>query len=166
MQAIELVQPGHHRPRCRRRPGPSPAPATRQGVVVLTCGTWSNVIRLLPPLTIGDALLAEGLDVLGGGGPLRARRRLATGLSARPADRRTQLHHGRGQGTPLLGRHLARSSREGLHADVVGAGVEVGPDAVEDGCSSPHATMASTTRSLPPSAKSSSAKPRRRKLFW
>ena len=38
----------------------------REGVVVLTCGTWSNVIRLLPPLTIDDALLADGLDVLGG----------------------------------------------------------------------------------------------------
>ncbi len=35
-----------------------------QGVVVLTCGTYGNVIRLLPPLVIPDHLLAEGLDVL------------------------------------------------------------------------------------------------------
>jgi 4-aminobutyrate aminotransferase/(S)-3-amino-2-methylpropionate transaminase len=35
-------------------------------VVVLTCGTWGNVIRLLPPLTIGEDLLADGLDVLAG----------------------------------------------------------------------------------------------------
>ncbi|MEO7195396.1 MAG: aminotransferase class III-fold pyridoxal phosphate-dependent enzyme, partial [Pseudonocardiaceae bacterium] len=34
------------------------------GVVVLTCGTYSNVIRLLPPLVIPPELLAEGLDVL------------------------------------------------------------------------------------------------------
>ncbi|WP_170315590.1 4-aminobutyrate--2-oxoglutarate transaminase [Nakamurella deserti] len=34
------------------------------GVVVLTCGSYGNVIRLLPPLVIGDALLSEGLDVL------------------------------------------------------------------------------------------------------
>jgi 4-aminobutyrate aminotransferase/(S)-3-amino-2-methylpropionate transaminase len=34
------------------------------GVVVLTCGTHGNVIRLLPPLVIPDDLLAEGLDVL------------------------------------------------------------------------------------------------------
>jgi 4-aminobutyrate aminotransferase / (S)-3-amino-2-methylpropionate transaminase / 5-aminovalerate transaminase len=34
------------------------------GVVVLTCGTYGNVIRLLPPLVIGDELLTEGLDVL------------------------------------------------------------------------------------------------------
>ena len=31
---------------------------------MLTCGTYGNVIRLLPPLAIGDDLLAEGLDVL------------------------------------------------------------------------------------------------------
>ncbi len=35
-----------------------------QGVVILTCGTYGNVIRLLPPLVIGDELLSEGLDVL------------------------------------------------------------------------------------------------------
>jgi 4-aminobutyrate aminotransferase / (S)-3-amino-2-methylpropionate transaminase / 5-aminovalerate transaminase len=34
------------------------------GVIVLTCGTYGNVIRFLPPLTISDALLNEGLDVL------------------------------------------------------------------------------------------------------
>ncbi|HEX7308917.1 4-aminobutyrate--2-oxoglutarate transaminase [Lentzea sp.] len=37
-----------------------------QGVVVLTCGTYGNVIRLLPPLVIPDDLLTEGLDVLEG----------------------------------------------------------------------------------------------------
>ncbi|GAA3462604.1 4-aminobutyrate--2-oxoglutarate transaminase [Saccharothrix longispora] len=36
------------------------------GVVVLTCGTRGNVVRLLPPLTIPDEVLAEGLDVLEG----------------------------------------------------------------------------------------------------
>ncbi|XVS62377.1 4-aminobutyrate--2-oxoglutarate transaminase [Actinosynnema sp. CA-299493] len=36
------------------------------GVIVLTCGTRGNVIRLLPPLVIPDELLAEGLDVLEG----------------------------------------------------------------------------------------------------
>ncbi|WP_029145820.1 4-aminobutyrate--2-oxoglutarate transaminase [Microbacterium luticocti] len=33
-----------------------------QGVIVLTCGTYGNVIRFLPPLSIDDALLSEGLD--------------------------------------------------------------------------------------------------------
>jgi 4-aminobutyrate aminotransferase/(S)-3-amino-2-methylpropionate transaminase len=31
--------------------------------VTLTCGTFGNVFRFLPPLAIGDDLLAEGLDV-------------------------------------------------------------------------------------------------------
>ncbi|MFT4218933.1 MAG: 4-aminobutyrate--2-oxoglutarate transaminase [Microbacterium sp.] len=35
-----------------------------EGVIVLTCGTYSNVIRFLPPLSIPDALLHEGLDVV------------------------------------------------------------------------------------------------------
>jgi 4-aminobutyrate aminotransferase/(S)-3-amino-2-methylpropionate transaminase len=35
-----------------------------QGVIVLTCGTYGNVIRFLPPLSIGDDLLHEGLDVV------------------------------------------------------------------------------------------------------
>jgi 4-aminobutyrate aminotransferase/(S)-3-amino-2-methylpropionate transaminase len=35
-----------------------------EGVVVLTAGTYGNVFRFLPPLTIGDDLLNEGLDVL------------------------------------------------------------------------------------------------------
>ncbi len=34
------------------------------GVVVLTCGTYGNVIRFLPPLSIGDDLLHEGIDVV------------------------------------------------------------------------------------------------------
>jgi 4-aminobutyrate aminotransferase / (S)-3-amino-2-methylpropionate transaminase / 5-aminovalerate transaminase len=38
--------------------------AREQGVIVLTCGTYGNVLRLLPPLTISDELLNEGLDVL------------------------------------------------------------------------------------------------------
>ena len=38
--------------------------AHAEGVIVLTCGTHGNVLRLLPPLSIPDALLAEGLDVV------------------------------------------------------------------------------------------------------
>jgi 4-aminobutyrate aminotransferase / (S)-3-amino-2-methylpropionate transaminase / 5-aminovalerate transaminase len=36
----------------------------RSGVIVLKAGTYDNVIRLLPPLTIDEALLADGLDTL------------------------------------------------------------------------------------------------------
>jgi len=31
---------------------------------VLTCGTFGNVLRFLPPLVIGQPLLTEGLSVL------------------------------------------------------------------------------------------------------
>ena len=31
---------------------------------MLTCGTFDNVVRFLPPLPISDELLTEGLDVL------------------------------------------------------------------------------------------------------
>lgn len=34
------------------------------GVIVLTCGTYGNVFRFLPPLSISDALLNEGIDVV------------------------------------------------------------------------------------------------------
>ena len=36
----------------------------RNGVVVLTCGTYGNVVRLLPPLSLSTDLLDEGLAVL------------------------------------------------------------------------------------------------------
>jgi len=38
--------------------------AHAQGVIVLSCGTFGNVLRFLPPLSISDELLIEGLDVL------------------------------------------------------------------------------------------------------
>ncbi len=34
-----------------------------QGLVTLTCGTYGNVFRFLPPLAAGDDLLSEGLDI-------------------------------------------------------------------------------------------------------
>ena len=38
--------------------------AHERGLVLLSCGIYSNVIRLLPPLTISDDELARGLDIL------------------------------------------------------------------------------------------------------
>jgi 4-aminobutyrate aminotransferase / (S)-3-amino-2-methylpropionate transaminase / 5-aminovalerate transaminase len=63
MIAIELTKPGTL----------DPAPATaaaiaaachKQGLIVLTCGTFGNVLRFLPPLVIGEDLLEEGLDII------------------------------------------------------------------------------------------------------
>jgi 4-aminobutyrate aminotransferase/(S)-3-amino-2-methylpropionate transaminase len=65
MIAIELVHPGTNTP--------DPDLAQRvakschaQGVLVLTAGTYGNVLRFLPPLTIPEELLREGLDILEG----------------------------------------------------------------------------------------------------
>jgi 4-aminobutyrate aminotransferase/(S)-3-amino-2-methylpropionate transaminase len=63
MIAIELVKSGTAEPDpvltrtlCTR--------AHSAGVIVLSCGTFNNVVRFLPPLPIADDLLTEGLDVL------------------------------------------------------------------------------------------------------
>jgi 4-aminobutyrate aminotransferase/(S)-3-amino-2-methylpropionate transaminase len=40
------------------------AAAIERGLVLLSCGVYGNVIRFLTPLTISDALLDEGLDIL------------------------------------------------------------------------------------------------------
>jgi 4-aminobutyrate aminotransferase/(S)-3-amino-2-methylpropionate transaminase len=39
--------------------------AAERGLILLTCGTWGNVIRILVPLTASDAVLDEGLGILG-----------------------------------------------------------------------------------------------------
>ena len=38
--------------------------ATQRGLVLLSCGTYGNVIRILVPLTAADALVDEGLEIL------------------------------------------------------------------------------------------------------
>jgi 4-aminobutyrate aminotransferase-like enzyme len=38
--------------------------AFERGLLLLSCGLYGNVIRLLPPLTITDEELDEGLDLL------------------------------------------------------------------------------------------------------
>jgi 4-aminobutyrate aminotransferase/(S)-3-amino-2-methylpropionate transaminase len=40
------------------------AEAARRGLVLLSCGSDANVIRILVPLTASDALIAEGLQIL------------------------------------------------------------------------------------------------------
>jgi 4-aminobutyrate aminotransferase/(S)-3-amino-2-methylpropionate transaminase len=65
MQAIELVVPGTDEPDADAARRIAQA-CHRAGVIVLTCGSFGNVIRLLPPLVIEDELLADGLDVLSG----------------------------------------------------------------------------------------------------
>jgi 4-aminobutyrate aminotransferase/(S)-3-amino-2-methylpropionate transaminase len=63
MIAIEMVDPTTGDPDAALTGAVAKA-AHAQGVIVLTCGTYGNIIRLLPPLAIPDHLLTEGLDVL------------------------------------------------------------------------------------------------------
>lgn len=65
MTAVELVTPDGSR-------SPAPELAARiagrchaQGLLVLTAGSYGNVLRFLPPLSIPDELLKEGLGILG-----------------------------------------------------------------------------------------------------
>jgi 4-aminobutyrate aminotransferase/(S)-3-amino-2-methylpropionate transaminase len=63
MLAVELVQPGALEPDAALT-GRIARACHARGVVVLTAGTWGNVLRFLPPLVIGQDLLTEALDVL------------------------------------------------------------------------------------------------------
>ena len=66
MLAVELVRPGTNEPDADLTRAVA-AYAHAHGVVTLTCGTYGNVLRLLPPLTISDDQLHGGLDVLAAG---------------------------------------------------------------------------------------------------
>lgn len=63
MIAVELVKRGTTEPDADLTRALC-AGAHAQGVIVLSCGTFGNVLRFLPPLTISDELLIEGLNVL------------------------------------------------------------------------------------------------------
>ncbi|MFL6023685.1 MAG: 4-aminobutyrate--2-oxoglutarate transaminase [Marmoricola sp.] len=63
MIAIEVVEPGGTVPDAARAARLS-AGCHQAGVLTLTCGTYGNVLRFLPPLVAGDALLHEAMDVL------------------------------------------------------------------------------------------------------
>jgi 4-aminobutyrate aminotransferase / (S)-3-amino-2-methylpropionate transaminase / 5-aminovalerate transaminase len=63
MIAVELVQRDTTDPDSGLAAAVATA-AREQGVIVLTCGTYGNVLRFLPPLSISDELLNDGLDVL------------------------------------------------------------------------------------------------------
>ena len=63
MIAVEFVDPETKAPDAALTSAVAKA-AIAEGVIVLTCGTYGNVIRFLPPLSISDELLTEGVDVV------------------------------------------------------------------------------------------------------
>jgi 4-aminobutyrate aminotransferase/(S)-3-amino-2-methylpropionate transaminase len=63
MLAVELVRPGTLEPDSAAAAAVAKA-CHANGMIVLTCGTFGNVLRFLPPLVIGQPLLAEGMSIL------------------------------------------------------------------------------------------------------
>jgi 4-aminobutyrate aminotransferase/(S)-3-amino-2-methylpropionate transaminase len=64
MQAIELVRSSD-----KREPAPDETKQIMQycyehGLITITAGSYSNVVRVLVPLVITDDQMDEGLDVL------------------------------------------------------------------------------------------------------
>ncbi|MEX5272656.1 4-aminobutyrate--2-oxoglutarate transaminase [Kocuria sp. CPCC 205235] len=62
MMALEFVEPGSKKPNADAAKQIA-AKCLEQGVVILTCGTFGNNVRLLPPLVIDFDLLRDGLRV-------------------------------------------------------------------------------------------------------
>ena len=63
MIAVEIVGADGHTPDAVRA-GAGSAYWHSRGVVTLTCGTYGNVLRFLPPLVMPEHLLAEAFDVV------------------------------------------------------------------------------------------------------
>ena len=63
MQAIELVVPGTKTPNTAAMNAVVKY-CQSKGVLILTAGTYSNVVRFLPPIVITDELLKDALSVL------------------------------------------------------------------------------------------------------
>ncbi len=63
MMAVEIVGADGHTPEPVRA-GAISAYCHQRGVVTLTCGTFGNVLRFLPPLAMPDHLLTEAFDVV------------------------------------------------------------------------------------------------------
>ena len=64
MLAIELVSGNGDKAPNPAMTGAVNAYCHSQGVATLTAGTFGNVVRFLPPLSAGDDLLEEGLDIV------------------------------------------------------------------------------------------------------
>jgi 4-aminobutyrate aminotransferase/(S)-3-amino-2-methylpropionate transaminase len=64
MIAVELVAGGGSKAPNPKLTSAVAAACHREGLIVLTAGTFSNVLRFLPPLVISDDLLNEGLSII------------------------------------------------------------------------------------------------------
>jgi 4-aminobutyrate aminotransferase/(S)-3-amino-2-methylpropionate transaminase len=64
MVAMELVTDRETKTPAKALAGALQTACLRHGLLLLTAGTFGNVIRILVPLTVEDAVVDEGMDVL------------------------------------------------------------------------------------------------------
>jgi 4-aminobutyrate aminotransferase/(S)-3-amino-2-methylpropionate transaminase len=107
MFALELVRGGGDHTPDRAATLAAAAECHRRGLLVLTAGTWGNVVRFLPPLVMPEHLLSEGLgvveEVFGAGTwarPAAARPSPAARTAAGPVDRPADLAESVGHTAP------------------------------------------------------------------
>jgi 4-aminobutyrate aminotransferase len=64
MQAVELVRDSESKEPASDLAKATTAAAREHGLLLLSCGTYGNVIRILVPLVVSDEELSQGLDIL------------------------------------------------------------------------------------------------------
>ncbi|WP_250179815.1 aminotransferase class III-fold pyridoxal phosphate-dependent enzyme [Escherichia coli] len=64
MIAIELFEDGDHSKPDAKLTAGIVARARDKGLILLSCGPYYNVLRILVPLTIEDAQIRQGLEII------------------------------------------------------------------------------------------------------
>ncbi|EFO4217430.1 aminotransferase class III-fold pyridoxal phosphate-dependent enzyme, partial [Escherichia coli] len=64
MIAIELFEDGDHSKPDAKLTAEIVARARDKGLILLSCGPYYNVLRILVPLTIEDAQIRQGLEII------------------------------------------------------------------------------------------------------
>ncbi|MFY0665755.1 MAG: 4-aminobutyrate--2-oxoglutarate transaminase [Natronospirillum sp.] len=64
MVAVELFEDGDHSKPAAALTGQIVAKAREKGLILLSCGVYGNVLRILMPLTIPDAQFKRGMDII------------------------------------------------------------------------------------------------------
>ncbi len=65
MVGIEMVKDGNNREPDPDRTKAITNAALEEGLILLSCGTYGNVLRVMVPLTASDDIVDEGLEALG-----------------------------------------------------------------------------------------------------
>ncbi|MNE98531.1 5-aminovalerate aminotransferase DavT [compost metagenome] len=65
MIAVELSEGGDVKKPAAALVGQVVAKAREKNLILLSCGTYGNVLRILVPLTATDAQLQQGLNIIG-----------------------------------------------------------------------------------------------------